>query len=143
MHHQNRVGGVGMREIKFRGKRIDTEEWLFGGLVVTNDKHYGITLATKYDEKESFQKIDCIIREVIPETIGQFTGMRDKNGKEIYEGDIVKNDIDDVGLVIFSSCGEWCVDWGADDIFNFFGEVKEGLYVIGNIHDNPELLQRQ
>ena len=91
--------------------------------------------------------------EVIPETVGQFTGLYDKNGKEIYEWDIVE--VDDFTNVYASKYigvvemrrGEWCVRYES----RIFGECIHRLYfddfvdrkttIIGNIHDNPELLK--
>ena len=76
--------------------------------------------------------------EVVPDTIGQFIRLHDKNGKDIYFGDIVRNKYGDIGSVIWFSDWSIRVDWGGGDIH--FIDPDWGLEVIGNIHDNPNFL---
>lgn len=79
--------------------------------------------------------------EVAPATVGQYTGLKDKNGKEIYEDDIL---LDESGAyaVVYYSMGSFCVDFGEGfDLQYFTDSIHEICYVAGNIHDNPELLK--
>ncbi|MCR4602467.1 MAG: YopX family protein [Prevotella sp.] len=136
-----------MRTIKFRGKDIKTNEWVYGDLHTLCDNVHIHTEKTRYPYagKRSF---------VVPETIGQFTGVYDKNGKEVYEGDIVDawsaghhstcNVIKYVAPKFFISLinketGEAYDFWHLSP--NAFGK-DELLEVIGNIHDNPDLLHK-
>jgi hypothetical protein len=130
-----------MREIKFRGKRIDNGEWVYG-LLLRNK--LGVYIITEGNPHECTQYGYIEISEyarVNPETVGQLTGLEDRNGKEIYEGDIV---IGDAGI-------ECAVDWDKENArFHANGiRVKQvGIpaeafvrrEVIGNIYSNPELL---
>lgn len=145
-----------MREIKFRGKDIGSGEWVYGfytqgGYINPNNG------------EETLRHIisDTILHDVDPETVGQFTGLYDKNGKEVYEGDIV-NRIDialkrnHIGKVVYS-----------EQTASFYLEVDNGTYstmerfvkqesfndgkavinckyeyeVLGNMYDNKELLK--
>ena len=144
-----------MREILFRGKRIDNGEWVFG---------YYIKATHNWNEKgihEDWIATDtvqnggwCNVRgkhAVDPSTVGQFTGLTDKNGKKIFEGDFVKEqDVVHNGEIqipghIFSVVmrnGCWCVIPIYDtDEWDFLNSYLPFLEVIGNIHDNSELLK--
>lgn len=125
-----------MREIKFRGKRLDNGEWLYGSLVILNGRYFIFDDANRH--------------EVDPTTVGEFTGLKDKNGKEIYEGDVIRSPLSEdktrphrifyhTGNAAFMGAlidrKELCYlrldqDW----IYKF------GKEVIGNIHD-PEFLK--
>jgi uncharacterized phage protein (TIGR01671 family) len=118
-----------VREIKFRGKRIKTGEWLYGDLMHCKEQ--------------------VLINPTLPDasveasTIGQYTGLKDKNGKEIYEGDILSN-----GQHI-----NWIIDYHiASFVVKHVGAITEDSWVlnrgmaesrevIGNIYENPELLE--
>lgn len=136
-----------MREIKFRGK------------CVADSKHAGQWVCGGYSEPPEDSKQNeglitiylggsCTCKyHVIPKTVGQFTGLRDKNGKEIYEGDIVRYSLDDrkdVGYIGFHarSASFRVIAEHTDYGIGNRGELHElNLEVIGNIHDNPELLK--
>ena len=127
-----------MREILFRGK-TKRNEWIYGDL---------ITHWIDFDDAIK-QHHTREIWDIKPETVGQYTGLTDKNGKKIFEGDIVKeNDIYHKGELQIKG-NTWRVAF-ADGLF--FGNFKnisvylqslDGMEVIGNVHDNPELLEVQ
>lgn len=129
-----------MREIKFRGKRLDNGEWVDGFILFKQDKSEAVI--AKLTDTES------VCENVAPNTIGQFTGLHDKNGKEIYEGDIVLSKIKrarkyDERLVICFDDFEWQGKNanGATTSLSLLVEYHT-IEVIGNIHDNPELLKK-
>ena len=157
-----------MRKILFRGKRTDNYEWIEGSLCTTipsDEDFYTIS----YFDFEGYY----IEEKVIPETVGQYTGLTDKNGKRIFEGDIIRySDSGEYEMYLESlECPEeydginfenmWTIDevvygtainYPAFDLNRHDWEVnglsnltESGCYfyeVIGNIHDNPELLRR-
>ena len=190
-----------MREIKFRGKRVDNGEWVYGDLIHgVNHKRGKMFILPISDGirglSDGFDPLDGW--NVIPETVGQFTGLRDKNGKEIYEGDVIKNyrignfqqrsfdDLDpeinenyvveernvvrfdhgfftiedfdcdfpfmepidtrgladDLQYIRYECCpnGEEDGSW-IDINGTIIDEHVFGIEIIGNIHDNPELIK--
>lgn len=131
-----------MREILFRGKRVDNGEWIEGAYFPQND-NYPATIYTD----------DGLGTAVDPATVGQYTGLTDKNDKKIFEGDIV--DASETGWALCGPAGRFSpvipVKWACDICgFDPFADYDRdcGVYtygnkveVIGNIHDNPELLE--
>lgn len=122
-----------MREIKFRGKRKDNGEWVHGNLVVL-DYHNSID----YVEAHQIVLPNGHTFEVIPETVGEFTGLHDKKGKEIFEGDMVKGLNEHKGQSeVFYGYGQW-------QPFAYLGIYNgEDFEVIGNVWENPELLGKE
>lgn len=120
---------MGTREIKFRGKCPDTGEWVYGDLGYRSRVTlYGLHPATtvgRYD--------------VAPATVGQFTGLYDKNGKEIYEGDILREPETGILVEVVYDAPEFCFRHNAHG-YRFLNH-PERFEVIGNNFDNPELLK--
>ena len=158
-----------MRETKFRGKRKDGGGWVDGDLIHYEKNDYRIL--------EQFDGAWDILEtgfEVIPESVGQFTGLKDKNDKEIYEGDICEAEYSDFeGNRGGSQKGIGQVYWDDHRGFDLVGKVKNienlpgckaigvcpvqlmghrendgerwgySIEIIGNIHDNPELMEER
>lgn len=123
------------RQIKFRGKRSDNGMWIDGDLVTSLTPRGSMikcpAIHTVYGTIGTFF--------VFPKTVGQNTGFKDCNGREIYEDDIVTDKYGSIGKIAFTDYG-WNVDC-AGDLFPVVEMIEEGLQVIGNIYDNPELLE--
>lgn len=141
-----------MREIKFKAKRIDNGEWVYGYLREIwgeNERRFTICPARRF-ESDGFTDLDEV--EVDKETIGQYTGLKDKNGKEIWEFDIVKAPLLDpiFGDIIKDSfCnaeitfnkGSFVVSYYKRDRNIYLSDLCDKIEVIGNIFDNKDLLQ--
>lgn len=136
-----------MREILFRGKREDTKAWVEGYLIEQNSPEYHAYIIQSFKAEIDDRHIDileCDIYEVIPETVGWCTGLRDKNGTRLFEGDIIRNiDNSDIGAVRwYSEHGSFMIRRISDNqIFWLFDNDFSKIEVIGNIYDNPELLK--
>lgn len=131
-----------MREIKFRGKNIGTNEWVYGYFgeklnVETEEIDSYIITPTYTPSTDSSYFTD---NQVVHETVGQYTGLKDKKGVEIYERDITINRYGTTSVVEYHNFG-FRLDNGflKTPLYKFNSNDK--LEVIGNIYDNPELLE--
>lgn len=142
-----------MREILFRGKRVSNGEWvegrLFGDEAIVPK---GQPFLINENYLELIEDIECF--EVEADTVGQYTGLTDKNDKKIFEGDIIEGVYQQIFVVEYGrhdlDCCNCCYE--SHDALGFymknkFGraqsdeEVWEDIEVIGNIHDNPKLVK--
>ena len=134
---------MGLHEIKFRGKSIfGIHEWLYGSLLLLNGKSYICP------DKEAAWNMTRY--EVIPNTVGQFTGLSDKNGKEIYEGDILHTITfgfepeEYTAIILYRNCSFQLSN--GRNLF-YFGQSDftkmDDTIVIGNIYDHPELIKEE
>lgn len=125
-----------MREILFRGKDFSgviNHKWCFGSLDTTENDRAIIVYSDRIGNK-------CRIL-VDPSTVGEYTGLKDKNGQRIFEGDIVTMPKYGGGRhrsVVYFKNGKFAVD-GSN--YSFKDICPKNMEVIGNIHDNPELLK--
>ena len=143
-----------MREILFRGKRLDNGEWVEGDLIasksISQDRNSELYINGKYVNGKYVDSIvfgDGCFYLIDTSTVGQYTGLKDKNGKKIFEGDIVKTDK-------FSEPNKqyiikYDLQFGAfigQDRYNVYFVTFDGdsgeFEVIGNITDTPELLDK-
>ena len=152
------------REHLFRGKTYPKEQgvafnnvWVEGDFVVSRDKYYIHPRANAFEVNNELSKL-VIMHEVIPESVGEYVGLKDKNGKKIFEGDIIEYGYSNF-IIVFDRTG-WDSGVGLTGfaLYNkFYGYEKDAetneeficadrcidlgeLEVIGNIHDNNELL---
>ena len=142
-----------MREILFRGKSTKTNQWIYGGFHIWEKRQVCVFGNDRLKDDE----ISCVITvnsfadwnmprtmqavEVIADTVGQYTGLTDRNGNKIFEGDIVNilTENEEIGVIVYED-GGFIVradKFSVDFINNINGTDVE---VIGNKYDNPELL---
>lgn len=131
-----------MREIKFRGKRKDNGEWVAGSYVYAHKWHWngaGHFITDTYGEGRV---------EIDPNTVGQYTGLQDKNGEDIFEGDIIQGFLsyaqEDRAVIVYEKETMGFVPVPAfDEMSGRDYEIQdsEDIEVIGNVYDNPELLE--
>lgn len=150
------------RSIKFRGKRIDNGEWVFGFLfrttvdgmpcncILNGDSLFDDTSLPEYISMYFTLNKDLFV--VVPDTVGQFTGLHDKNGEEIYEGDILQwgegdYKIKQVVMFLHGAFGYKCdpytfIPYVGNTNFDFWAKGTDHRFeIIGNTHDNPELMR--
>ena len=140
-----------MREILFRGKRLDNGEWVEGYLykrIVHLSGFHQNVVVDAIEVSDGENPLGISYYTIFPETVGQYTGMTDKNGRKIFEGDILKLDyigpgrgVQGVAEVVFKY-GKFCMPWGhRKELVPLDGFANTTMEIIGNIHDNPDLLK--
>ena len=143
-----------MREILFRGKSTETNQWIYGGFHIWEKRQ----VCALGNDRLKDDEISCVITvnsfadwnmprtmqavEVIADTVGQYTGLTDRNGNKIFEGDIVNilTEYEEIGVIVYEDGGFIvCVD---DFFIDFINNINgtDVVEVIGNKYDDPELL---
>lgn len=126
-----------MRNILFRGKSIDFNMWIAGDLSIVEGRPYILVI-----KRISDGELKSMVLEVVPDTVGEWTGLFDKN-RRIFEGDIIKghNSLHEDRLiyrVVYESNGFYYMD---EDDVTWHPDNIDNVEIIGNVHDNPELME--
>ena len=151
------------RQVEFRGKLSHSGEWVLGSLLKIDSKYHIVTESDMYEDGHHICQESDTPTWVDSDTVGEFTGMRDRHGKKVFEGDVVRRRDSafgyvDTGVVKYDChLGAFVLEYESYGR-TYQGTFKkgfsdndgkctiEGTYsyeVIGNIHDNPELLKRE
>lgn len=120
-----------MREIKCRAKYTGKSKWVYGGIWRNNRGQVLIVEPTGCGG------------EVNPDTVGQYVGVRDKNGKEVYEGDLLKDDNGKLYKIVWGCDLLWLAKTNETHCNCYGPKVAERSEIVGNIYDNPELISVQ
>lgn len=139
------------RELLFRGKQEKTDSWVYGNLIIVRGEYYILT----YDDDPWTDRendiIECCITPVKKDTVGQYTGVDDSRGTMIFEGDVIGGDEEMGCTTRVAQTGQTnCMSWVNKDL-RYLADMTPGsqmliqrhartFTVLGNIHDNPELL---
>ena len=139
-----------MREILFRGKRSDNGEWVEG---IPINTHIGTFIVFEenphFCDQYGYMEIDGLAK-VCPSTVGQYTGLSDKNGKRIFEGDVVRDNAGALIPVVWGNAGfhlRYAQPYAHGHYYdliplgNYWHAHGAIIEIVGNIHDNPELLE--
>jgi len=148
-----------VREIRFRGKRVDNGEWVFGYLTVYTDGSYTITAKAErrtsrflaVEDKDGVQKpfyeVCSTEHEVDPTTVGEWTGLTDKNKVDIYEDDILARPYGEMGVCVWDErqAGYYLKMLNGEFEGRHLPLIAENVehheVIAGNVHDNLELLE--
>lgn len=120
------------REIKFRGISKDDKQWVYGDIYATSE----VPMIVKHGIASEFNNFVVVDED----TVGQYTGIKDKNDKEIYDGDIVRYFKDELGIVKFVA-GSFIID--GNTCYESFLELGGEIEIVGNIYENKDLLKEK
>jgi len=140
-----------MREYKFRGKAVKYKEWVYGSYVIASSGHFIVSFNAPQKYCGGWEHVTGII-EVDPETVGQYAELTDKNGKKIFGGDVLLNsnyndplllEFRKIGIVGFAYGGFVVYDAGDEPCQSrrYLSLNQDYDEIIGNVRDNPELLE--
>lgn len=131
-----------MREIKFRGKRTDTGEWVYGDLIENQGRFFIYHATSETTLKDEDNSIVVLAEQVNPDTVGQYTGLTDSDGTEIYEGDIFQVKAYEPRFEVYFKNGVFEYrQIGSSNRPVLLRRIHFDSFILGNIHDNPELLE--
>lgn len=139
-----------MRTIKFRARRKNGE-WVVGNFIhhfatcFKNKERYSIFLPKPKNDNGGYW-----VQDILPDTIGQYTGLKDANGAEIYEGDIVRRKYDNHLYVVIIHKNVYYASievrngevYGGFPLHPLVSQDRKSIEIVGNIHDNPELIKK-